>query len=224
MKKVASRFVVLASSLVLAGGALLACSGGGGGGGTGPADESSFAGNCADGSDNDHDGLTDGADPNCGTETIASGTCSDGIDNDGDGTIDGADAGCGAPGDCTADFAPDGVACYRAPAVQQADCGGPFRLFLRAETSGGAVTFTVTTQDSPGGGGTQEPGIESAACAADCSGGDASVFTCDVTDVNGVSRTINGTLSAGRVVGTIETTCGTQASFVALPRPDSDCD
>jgi hypothetical protein len=51
---------------------------------------------CADGLDNDADGLTDNQDPACGQDSRgeAMPQCGDGIDNDGDGTVDGEDASC----------------------------------------------------------------------------------------------------------------------------------
>ncbi len=62
-------------------------------------DESLAAGNCANGRDDDGDGLVDAADPNCALERTASGNCADGVDNDGDRLIDCAEADCaGAPG------------------------------------------------------------------------------------------------------------------------------
>ena len=61
--------------------------------------EASVRGNCTNTIDDDFDGLTDAADPNCGIETVAAGTCLNGRDDDGDGFQDCADAGCdGAPG------------------------------------------------------------------------------------------------------------------------------
>jgi hypothetical protein len=55
------------------------------------------AGSCNDGIDNDADGLTDGADPDCEEPTIPA--CADGRDNDGDGLVDLADPGCSSPDD-----------------------------------------------------------------------------------------------------------------------------
>ncbi|MCP4657973.1 MAG: hypothetical protein GY856_21400 [bacterium] len=52
---------------------------------------------CSDGVDNDCDGLTDGADPDCVTCTPTENpevSCSDGVDNDCDGLTDGADPDC----------------------------------------------------------------------------------------------------------------------------------
>lgn len=55
---------------------------------------------CSDGQDNDCDGLTDGADPDCQGGCVPTSSkekgprCSDGIDNDCDGLIDGADPDC----------------------------------------------------------------------------------------------------------------------------------
>lgn len=62
-----------------------------------PADEEETI--CTDGLDNDSDGLTDCADPDCAGIDICGPegrdvTCTDGYDNDGDGDIDCADAGC----------------------------------------------------------------------------------------------------------------------------------
>jgi Beta-propeller repeat/Thrombospondin type 3 repeat len=58
------------------------------------------AATCSDGVDNDGDGLTDAADPDCAPPPHegppGDPTCSDAIDNDGDGFIDGADRGCQA--------------------------------------------------------------------------------------------------------------------------------
>ncbi|GAB4258244.1 MAG: hypothetical protein Kow0092_05730 [Deferrisomatales bacterium] len=47
---------------------------------------------CVDGLDNDCDGLTDGADPDC--EAAPEAQCFDGVDNDGDGATDCADPDC----------------------------------------------------------------------------------------------------------------------------------
>src|SRR5690349_19174385 len=81
------------------------------------------SGECEDGVDNDHDGLTDADDPACqqpgcmpssqtpqkcdeadlSPENPEAGNCSDGIDNDGDGLTDGDDPDCGQapePGTC----------------------------------------------------------------------------------------------------------------------------
>lgn len=60
---------------------------------------------CTDGLDNDSDGLTDCADPDCvGVSTCGPEgrdvTCSDGYDNDGDGDIDCLDAGCAKNKSC----------------------------------------------------------------------------------------------------------------------------
>jgi hypothetical protein len=52
---------------------------------------------CADGVDNDGDGLVDGADPDCREPTVR--RCADGVDNDGDGLVDGSDPGCKSPDD-----------------------------------------------------------------------------------------------------------------------------
>jgi hypothetical protein len=55
---------------------------------------------CADGLDNDHDGLVDHpADPGCGSprDPFEDPECDDGIDNDGDGFIDAARDGCVLP-------------------------------------------------------------------------------------------------------------------------------
>jgi hypothetical protein len=49
---------------------------------------------CADGVDDDYDGLTDCADPDCATESEACLGCDDGIDNDGNGLADCADPDC----------------------------------------------------------------------------------------------------------------------------------
>ncbi len=64
---------------------------------------------CADGIDNDGDGLVDAQDPQClspmgaesdaGVSRVRVSQCNDGIDNDGDGTIDGLDFGCSFAGD-----------------------------------------------------------------------------------------------------------------------------
>ena len=54
---------------------------------------------CYDGVDNDNDGLTDGADPDCGEEGQGK-TCSDGIDNDMDGLVDCGDQDCSASRVC----------------------------------------------------------------------------------------------------------------------------
>ena len=54
---------------------------------------------CNDGLDNDCDGLTDGADPDCGVECTVTEdpevSCNDGLDNDCDELIDGDDPDCG---------------------------------------------------------------------------------------------------------------------------------
>jgi len=89
-------------------------------------------GNCNDGIDNDNDGLTDGADPDCQTPPTQEGppgdaTCSDGIDNDQDGATDGADSDCqtpptteGPPGDPTCT---DGIDNDQDGATDGADSG-----------------------------------------------------------------------------------------------------
>lgn len=62
-------------------------------------------GDCADGADNDADGLIDSADPGCRANgdseapDPAQPECSDGRDNDGDGAIDLEDSGCDSPDD-----------------------------------------------------------------------------------------------------------------------------
>ncbi|MBJ93051.1 MAG: hypothetical protein CMP23_01100 [Rickettsiales bacterium] len=62
--------------------------------------------NCADGLDDDGDGLIDCADPDCASSwwcSVAADReqdCSDGVDNDGDGLSDCADADCGALNSC----------------------------------------------------------------------------------------------------------------------------
>jgi hypothetical protein len=60
---------------------------------------------CDDGLDNDTDGLTDCADPDCVTDAfcIEAGNCADGLDNDGDGFTDCADD------ECLAEVACDGL-------------------------------------------------------------------------------------------------------------------
>jgi hypothetical protein len=186
--------IAIAFALVL----LVACDGNGGGGGAagpgpGPSAESIAAGNCADAADNDGDTLVDGADPDC--------------------------AGCNV--DFTGGQA-DGNACYRDAAISQGGCGQPFRLFLTLEVTGGQATVTVTTQSNPGGGGGADPSLTFAQCTSDCTGDD-NTFSCDVTDSNGVVRTVTGTLSGNNIIGTIETTCGDIVSFVAQDRPDGDC-
>ena len=74
-------------------------------------------GNCADGIDNDGNGLIDAADPGCRgvtPETPAAGNCNDGVDNDGDGLVDTLDPGCQfgqenlAAGNCTDGIDNDG--------------------------------------------------------------------------------------------------------------------
>lgn len=68
----------------------------GGSGRSGSDDDNAAPAACADGRDNDADGLVDfPADPGCGsaadndeTDPVALPACSDGIDNDGDGKID----------------------------------------------------------------------------------------------------------------------------------------
>ena len=58
---------------------------------TDPLNAGSIAGACADGFDNDGDGLTDAADPGCqGTRSpnVENPACNDGVDNDGDGLAD----------------------------------------------------------------------------------------------------------------------------------------
>jgi hypothetical protein len=54
------------------------------------------SGSCTDGFDNDGDGLTDQADPECQEQEGPPGdaTCSDGVDNDGDFLVDGDDPDC----------------------------------------------------------------------------------------------------------------------------------
>ncbi len=75
-------------------GAFSLCGQGGGGCTPGESPETS----CADGLDNDCDGLIDGGDPDCApacTPTESPETsCTDGLDNDCDGLIDGADPDC----------------------------------------------------------------------------------------------------------------------------------
>lgn len=215
--------------VALALGALLVgCSNGNGGGGM-LVTESLADGNCADGIDNDGDGVTDGADPDCiCPDADADGAC-DAVD-----ACPGTPAGCpvGADGcplapcsTCSEDLAggqPDGTQCYQDSAVQQPGCGGPFRLFFYLEFAAGGVTLTVDTQDNPGGGGGQDPGIVVQGCTADC-GADPLAFSCDVTDADGVTRTLSGTLDGSNIVGTIETTCGGTADFSAVTRPDAEC-
>ncbi|MCA9538637.1 MAG: hypothetical protein KC620_07095, partial [Myxococcales bacterium] len=70
---------------------------------------------CADGVDNDGDGLIDEADPDCAERMP---TCSDGADNDGDGLIDADDSDCTDPPACASLFAGD------APIAAEA-CTGP---------------------------------------------------------------------------------------------------
>lgn len=193
--------------------------------------------------DADGDGVCDGldacpgTDPACAVDAAGCPT----IDTDGDGVCDGLDAcpatpaGClpvdaaGCPigpcGNCSEDFAggqADMTACYRDPSVQQGGCGGPFRLFIYVDVEGGFLMITVDTQDNPGGGGAQDPGIATQPCAADCAG-DPMTFTCDVVDENGVTRTLTASITGGDIVGTIETTCGTVVDFSAGPRPDAEC-
>ncbi len=52
---------------------------------------------CADGLDDDCDGLIDDADPDCSCVATEVGLCSDGVDNDCDGLTDGADLDCQIP-------------------------------------------------------------------------------------------------------------------------------
>jgi hypothetical protein len=56
--------------------------------------ESTDFGNCDDGHDNDLDGRTDAADPDCDVVIPAEAVCDDGIDNDGDGFADCDDSDC----------------------------------------------------------------------------------------------------------------------------------
>lgn len=68
--------------------------------GTDPINPASFAGVCADGLDNDDDGLTDLADPGCANPawTLENPACDDGVDNDADGKVDFSDGPCsGSP-------------------------------------------------------------------------------------------------------------------------------
>ena len=72
------------------------CNGGGDGNGN-PAE-------CTDGLDNDSDGWTDSADPECISGQSETGfgitQCNDNIDNDSDGDIDSDDPGCSELGTC----------------------------------------------------------------------------------------------------------------------------
>ncbi|MBN1494739.1 hypothetical protein JW911_03325 [Candidatus Peregrinibacteria bacterium] len=60
--------------------------------------EGPAAGNCSDGADNDGDGLTDCADPDCTADPACTlpgvEICTNGLDDDGDGLIDCADPNC----------------------------------------------------------------------------------------------------------------------------------
>ena len=75
---------------------------------------------CADGIDNDGDGLIDRDDPGCedrvdNDETDnAPPACANGLDDDGDGTIDLADRGCGSPRDTDESDDPPAVQCANA--------------------------------------------------------------------------------------------------------------
>ena len=66
---------------------------------------------CLNGIDEDGDGATDGADPDCALPGALSEfpVCADGIDNDGDGATDLADPGCGGPGTTEAPACQDGI-------------------------------------------------------------------------------------------------------------------
>lgn len=74
---------------------------------------------CADGVDNDNDGLVDGGDPGCvnegaytpqdADESDATTQCQDGTDDDGDGLVDSADPGCWSdPGNPNSAYTPQG--------------------------------------------------------------------------------------------------------------------
>jgi len=72
------------------------------------------AGNCSDGTDNDGDGWTDGADPDCAVEDRESGynfdyTCNDNLDNDLDGVVDAEDSNCAAATDAESGDCADGA-------------------------------------------------------------------------------------------------------------------
>jgi hypothetical protein len=95
---------------------------------------------CGDGIDNDLDGLTDAADPDCqgGTENTLA-LCRDGIDNDGNHLVDCADPGCVSSGNCAAfsmpscqpllssmamamDGCPSGMGCFYSPMAMTWEC------------------------------------------------------------------------------------------------------
>ncbi|HCH63488.1 MAG TPA: hypothetical protein DFR83_11830 [Deltaproteobacteria bacterium] len=100
--------------------------------------EGTSPGECADGEDNDQDGLLDCEDPDCtGDEACIDdieGECSDGTDNDGDGRVDCEDEDCAGSPDCdepVVDADGDGVPadadCDDADAtmpINDADCDG----------------------------------------------------------------------------------------------------
>src|SRR5690606_38505357 len=69
--------------------------------GTDPVDPASVPGACANGLDDDGDGLVDLADPGCADATSATEApqCSNGVDDDGDGLVDGDDPHCRSASD-----------------------------------------------------------------------------------------------------------------------------
>jgi hypothetical protein len=115
---------------------------------------------CTDSMDNDCDGLTDSADPDCAgcvpTEPNTEVTCNDGADNDCDGLTDSADPDCGPPPQC-----PD-YAFYFGPAAatgvfpvtggsfvisgRNIDPASGFQLGVSATTAGNATTWAFTDQ------------------------------------------------------------------------------
>ena len=88
--------------------------------------------NCSDGIDNDLDGLTDCADPDCAGKSCGTGctctngykaetNCSDGIDNDHDGKTDCADPDCATSAACSG-LGADGAACVANSGCQGQRC------------------------------------------------------------------------------------------------------
>ncbi len=64
---------------------------------------------CSDGIDNDNDGLTDCADPECSNEPACPEVCNDSVDNDADGLIDCADSECLGNSACPEGLCGDGL-------------------------------------------------------------------------------------------------------------------
>jgi len=91
---------------------------------------SEFGPSCADGLDDDCDGLLDCADPDCAGAIAESGAaCHDGVDNDCDGLVDCADSNCADAEGCGGGACPDGsTPTYHSPGIgfggSGIDCSG----------------------------------------------------------------------------------------------------